>query len=1174
MTLNFILGKNQFDHHEKMMELFKNDFEKDPQGEFFFIVPNHIKFESEIMMLNDFGKIQGNEELVASNRVQCFSISRLAWYFLRGTDIFNTETLTDTKSAMIIRNIIDQHRSDLKILGGMADKSGFIDQLTSQFTEFQNGQVTPDDVQTVMQNKSDDIFTGKIDELNLIYREYTENIDQFATNNFKLDALAEFFDEYAKSKHLYFYVEGFSTFTASELNVVKSIILNCGNINVSLNLDQPALKPVEKTDFYARPAGTYNQLFNLANDNSIAFHNYFADQERVNKDIAKLENYWVESSGIGQIQASQLDSRNSVQIWKSTNKQAELSAVSTYIRQLVANQDYRYKDFLILARDLNQYSSFAAAFMDENEIPYFIDLQRKMSDHPFKKLIDLLFSLINKGLQSDDAIALLRTELIIPEHYQTEDIADFREAVDLLENYVLANGTTRKNWLGEEFTSDASLDEKIDAQLIKDYQLINEIKEFIKQIYQSLDAFFKVDHTALEAAGFLYSFLEQYGVFKQMGNWQQQAVDQNDLTSAGQPEQVIEEFNTVLDEYVSVFGSDKFNSQSFIEILDAAFESSQYSQIPSTLDAVNISEIGMVQPNNRKITFILGATVNNMPGTSVSNGIIADDERELISENLEDGKYLNASDEVMNNSEPYLHDLTFTTPSERLIFTYPNYTEDNKQQDLSSYVVRIAEHFNLHEQDILLNPDPNEEQENEILRYVGSPESSLNYLIRVSRSAADNKLQLSNQWKYIQNRLLDQDPEQSRFALSSLDYQNIPVDLKPETVAKLYGDNINVSISRLETFYQNEYEYFLKYGLRLQPRSIFEINSAQTGSLYHAVLDGLVKVINEQKVNIRDLNDEQLFAYVKDVFQEQMERSENRIFQSSERMGYISQKAQDTLLQLVKAIKQQLSRNNFIPRATEVAFGKMNNTKQDLPGLSYQIPGNHWINVRGKIDRIDEMELSDADYLAVIDYKSSMHAFDFDSFLNGLTMQMPTYLENLVANKDKFSTREQVKIAGAFYSHIQNPKIQLKKGVNVQQELLKKFKLDGLIVDDEELLDNLDNLLERTSLILPISQTKSKGITINKKNAISNDDLFRILNYNKHLITQAGEKIYSGKLRINPYRDSNNRTGLQNSDYKSILQFDAMLPENEYHEIINHGREAKKEVLKQIQQILEEENNA
>jgi ATP-dependent helicase/nuclease subunit B len=150
----------------------------------------------------------------------------------------------------------------------------------------------------------------------------------------------------------------------------------------------------------------------------------------------------------------------------------------------------------------------------------------------------------------------------------------------------------------------------------------------------------------------------------------------------------------------------------------------------------------------------------------------------------------------------------------------------------------------------------------------------------------------------------------------------------------------------------------------------------------------------------------------------------------------------------------------------------------------------------------------------------------------------------------------------------------LKKGVNVQQELLKKFKLDGLIVDDEELLDNLDNLLERTSLILPISQTKSKGITINKKNAISNDDLFRILNYNKHLITQAGEKIYSGKLRINPYRDSNNRTGLQNSDYKSILQFDAMLPENEYHEIINHGREAKKEVLKQIQQILEEENNA
>lgn len=1174
MTVNFILGNNQFDHHQKMMEMFERDYEKDPQGEFFFIVPNHIKFESEIRTLNDLGKFQGDGELVASSQVQCFSLTRLAWYFLRGSDIFNTETLSDTKSAMIIRNIIIKNKAKLKILSGMADKSGFIDQLTSQFTEFENGKVQPDDLKKVIAEKKDSVYTGKLEEINLIYQEFTDKIARFATNNFKLDALAEYFDKDSNSKHYHFYVEGFSTFTAAELNVVKSMILNSGSLSISLILDQPAIKPVEKTSFFARSANTYNQLYNLAHENGIAFHNEFAEQLRVESDIAKLENYWIQSSGVSKIEKSHLDSKNSIQIWKSTNRQAEVSAVGTYIRQLVATQNYRFKDFLVLARDLNQYGSFIEAFMDENEVPFFIDLQRKMSDHPFKKLIDLLFDLVDHGLRSEDAIAILRTDLLIPDAFK-DDIATFHLSVDLLENFVLANGTGQRGWLGPDFTSDAAFDKDLDENKINDYQLINESKKYIANLYQELSAYFAEKHNALDAVSFLYDLLQRYGVFDRLLDWQNQAADNNDLTSADQPEQVVDKFNTILDEYVSVLGEQEFSSKDFIEILDAAFQSAEYSQIPSTLDAVNISEIGMVQPNNRKITVILGATVNNMPGTSVSNGIIADDEREMISDNLDDDKYLNASDEVINNSEPYLHDITFTSPSQRLIFTYPNYTEDDKQQDLSSYVVRIQKHFDLNEQDIMLNPEPDETQENNVLKYVGSPDSTLNYLIRVSRSAIDSKENLSSLWKFIENKLLQEDKAQSEFALSSLSYQNIPENLDQATVAELYGNNINVSISRLETFYQNEYEYFLKYGLKLRPRQIFEVTPAQTGSLYHAVLDGLVKLLNNKQIDIRDLNEQQLKDYVTDIFQEQIKKPENKIFTSSDRMGYISLKAQETLLQLVNAIKQQLSRNKFVPRATEVAFGRMNNTNQDLPGLTYKIAGGHLINVRGKIDRIDEMQLDDADYLAVIDYKSSTHKFDFDSFFNGISMQMPTYLENLVSNKDKFSKGNNVKIAGAFYSHIQNPKIQLKKNVDVQQELLKKFKLDGLIVADDELVENLDSLIVgRSSIILPLSQSKKNGITINKKNAISDDDLFKILNYNKHLITQAGERIYSGKLKINPYRDSSERTGLQFSDYKPILQFDAMLPENDYHEIVNHGVNAKKEVLKRINMILEEENNA
>ncbi|MFC6323263.1 PD-(D/E)XK nuclease family protein [Companilactobacillus baiquanensis] len=1163
MALNFVLGKNQFDHHQKMMELFRKEYQKNPNDQFFFLVPNHIKFESEINMLKELGEDQ--DELIATSNVQSFSFSRLAWYFLRSNSTFTAESLTETKSAMILRDIINKNKKSLQIFSGMTEKSGFFEQLSKQFNEFQNGQIQPDDIEESLKTGDEVFFKDKVAELNLIYRDYLDATKNYQTNDYQLNALANYLNQDLKSKNYHFYIESFSSFTAAELNLVSSLIINGASFNISLIMEKPVLGELDSASFYYRPENTYQQLYKLARNNQIAVYNVFANEVRINKDIRSLEDYWIQSSSLGPVNGdTKLKSPNSVQIWKCTNKQTEVSAISTYIRQLVATQNNRYKDFLIVARDLGQYRSFIESFMEVNDVPYFIDLEKKMTDHPFKKMIDLLFKILNRGMQSSDVISLLRTELMLPVEF--ESTAKFRDAVDLTENYVLATGITKRNWLGDDFKPDADLDKDIDTSVIEKYHLINIVKNFVKNLFTKLDEFFKTDHSSVDAATFLYNFLDEQGVFKQLLLWQKQATEKNDLSLANQPEQVVNKFNEILDEYVSVFNDAKFDAKNFIEILDAAFETAQYSQIPSTLDAVNISEIGMVQPNNRKITLILGATTDNMPAASVSNNIITNDERKLISDSLGDDKFLKDSDEVVNNSEPFLHDLVFTTPSSRLIFTYPGFTDDNKQKDLSSYVVRIKNHFQLEEQDILFNPDANE-SEDQVIRYVGSKSSSLNYLIRVSRLALDNKDDISNSWKYVRNQLYNEEPDKTEFVLDSLNYKNLPHDLNPKTVAKLYGENVNVSISRLETFYKNEYEYFLKYGLRLQPRQIFEVTPAQTGSLFHAVLDGLVKRLNNDSTNLKYLSDSQIQQLVHQIFSDQIVYPENRIFRINDRMDFISTKLEATVLQLIMSMKEQLTHNEFVPRASEVTFGRIKN-QQNLPGLSFDLSNDHKINVRGKIDRIDELTIDDVNYLAVIDYKSSKHDFSFADFLAGLSMQMPTYLQSLVANLDFLSEGNNTQIAGAFYSHIQNPKVTLNNKIKPDLELLKKFKLSGLIVDDKELLDNLDTrLISGISTVLPMRKKKDGTIKVNESSLITKDDLFRILSYNKHLITQAGDDIYSGRLRLNPYRDRNLNTGLQYSDYKSIFEFDAMLPENDYHEIINYN---KKDVLEKIQSILED----
>jgi ATP-dependent nuclease, subunit B len=78
----------------------------------------------------------------------------------------------------------------------------------------------------------------------------------------------------------------------------------------------------------------------------------------------------------------------------------------------------------------------------------------------------------------------------------------------------------------------------------------------------------------------LYAFLTNNHVFEVLLTWQQQATEEQNLTLANQPEQIVNLFNQILDEYVTVFGEKEFESTDFISILDAAFENATYSQIP------------------------------------------------------------------------------------------------------------------------------------------------------------------------------------------------------------------------------------------------------------------------------------------------------------------------------------------------------------------------------------------------------------------------------------------------------------------------------------------------------------------------------------------------------------------------------------------------------------------
>ena len=84
MGLGFILGNASKDHQQKDFEQLAKWRKENPNRMVYYIVPNHIKFESEVNALKYMRQIfSQDEKIFAAHDLQVFSFTRLAWYFMK-----------------------------------------------------------------------------------------------------------------------------------------------------------------------------------------------------------------------------------------------------------------------------------------------------------------------------------------------------------------------------------------------------------------------------------------------------------------------------------------------------------------------------------------------------------------------------------------------------------------------------------------------------------------------------------------------------------------------------------------------------------------------------------------------------------------------------------------------------------------------------------------------------------------------------------------------------------------------------------------------------------------------------------------------------------------------------------------------------------------------------------
>ncbi|MHC5374745.1 PD-(D/E)XK nuclease family protein [Enterococcus sp. LJL120] len=1172
MSLKFILGTGSRNHRETLISEAKELLTA--QQQVFFLVPNFNKFEQEREILQKFAD---QEQDFSAINLQVFSLQRLAWYYLQQSPDFVQSYLSESSSGMIFRKILATYEQELTVFRGEINKTGFISQLYTLYRELLQGNLTSADLKKAAQSNDQTADQQlKLQDLSLIMAAFEETIWQTQlVKGDLLDQLVEYLQEVDLSQ-VHFLITGFSHFSAKEIKLI-SLLMEKASVTVSLLLDKKSYdQPMDKIDLFYDTSELYFQLYQLARKKAVPISNdLFAAESQVHPDLVALQKFW-ETSQSNQAIPPAPQSVSALHLMRGENLKEEISWIGRKIRQKVIEEGYRYQDIQVLVRDQDRYGNLIAEVFKELALPVYLDESVKMEQHPLVEFLSALFAIKTFDFRLNDIMRLLRTELLVPEEipFGNENFSHanrFRDLVDITENIALAYNFQGYSWKNEQDWHLYAYDfeEGQEEDIKPEEQKANFVRNFLRQ--QLLDFFANLENsqTGQEAAAQLFNFLATSGVKQRLLDWRSEEINQGNLEAARNHEQTWNTLVHLLEEYVSIYGTEVFEWEVFQEILEAGMENANYGMIPSALDQVRINNLELARPNQAKITFAVGLNNQVFPQKIEMTGLLSSEDKvfinHLFAEDVQQKYLFDATTQGMNR-EPFAAYLVFLSATEELYLSYAGNQDTDKNLQVSPYVENIANYFGL---DFELAQGISLEAAAD--KHLGTYRSllgDLTYLQRLSIDASlteDKKALLPQKWQVLKNLL-----QRSALAATtektfkSLDYANQVVPLSADLVEAIYGNQLKVSVSRLENFFNCEYKYFATYGLALKERDIYGLSPAATGDFFHDALDRFLQEVIQMQVSLATISDEEVQNLTEQVLIKVLGEARFTILNESNRMKYIRYQLKQTIHKVSWALKRQSQATGLSPMQTELLFGS-NLGKEGIAGKEVQLNHHGKLAVRGIIDRIDVATSPESQqtFLSVVDYKSSKHSFEIWKAYYGLTMQLLTYLDVALMNAVKLVGKEDVKPAGAYYLHVRNP--ELKNDQDIAKETMTAFKYDGLFVNDPEVLEQMAPDLEKseTSNVFPVSKNAkdlySPGRSQNK--FYTEDELNLLRKHNEDNMKTAGNRILSGEIALNPAYINKNPLACNFCPFRSVCNFDVLMKGNDYHRL---EKLSKEEVLKRI----------
>lgn len=834
-----------------------------------------------------------------------------------------------------------------------------------------------------------------------------------------------------------------------------------------------------------------------------------------------------------------------IHMFEALSPREEVHQTALYIRHLIREQGMTYRDIAVVIGDLEGYASYVETEFGQLEIPCFLDRTRGIVLNPMIEYIKSALQLYIKDFSYDTVFHFLRSGMA--------DIS--REEIDELENYVIRTGARGYRTYSRLFTRRT---EELQGNAEGSEQAEEKTMERLNRIRQQfMDAVEILHMGSQEKAGdyvsHLYDFLEQNQVQQKLLNYQQQFEKEGDLSRAREYAQIYRLVMDLLDQVYELLGEEEISRQEFADILEAGFGEITVGTIPQNVDRIVVGDMERTRLKQVKVLFFLGVNDGNIPKNASKGGIISDMDREFL---IESGTEMAPSPrQQMYIQRLYLY-LNMTKPSEQLYLSYAKVNSEGKGIRPSYLIDTVRKLF----------PAMSVEypQNRSRLEQIEGRQEGARYLAEELREYVEGTLpEEERQDFYLMYRAYEADAA-GRDLLTRAAFRRYRESGLSRIVARaLYGQQLENSVSRLETYAACACRHFLQYGLSLQEREEFGFEASDMGTVYHAVLENFAGKLAESNLTWWDFTEDFAAKAVKESVEAYAATYGETVLYSSARNEYAITRMSRILTRTVLTLQKHLKQGSFQPDDYELSF----RFAEDLDSIHVDLSEDEKMHLQGRIDRIDVSEDAEHVYVKVIDYKSGNRKFDLAALYYGLQLQLVVYMNAAMEMESRKHPDKEIVPAALLYYHIDDPTIETPVELTdeqINEQILAKLRMNGVVNSDPGVVERLDRYMQDKSVVIPVEKKKDGSFSA-RSGVLSREEMQLISSYVDAKIRSIGREILDGKIAANPY-EKGNEEACTYCAYKKVCGFDGSIPGYEKRQLEDLDKQA---LMQRMQKTVE-----